>query len=208
VRARTGTAESGARTFTESARRKQIVQAAVETIAEHGFGGTSFSKIAQQAGLSSVGMISYYFAGKRELLNEVVASVLGAAKEHVGPRLAEQRSSRETLRTYIEATLEFMASHRAEAIALIEISLGMRTSGAGSDTYADIERLSLDLLVDLLSTGQSQGEFADFDPWVIAVAIRGAINNAVRCSVIDADVDLARYGHDLADMFDRAVQAS
>jgi len=30
----------------------------------------------------------------------------------------------------------------------------------------------------------------------------------VRCSVIDPDVDLVRYGCDLAEMFDRAVQAT
>jgi AcrR family transcriptional regulator len=63
-----------ARTFTESARRAQIVTAAIEVIAEVGYAKASFSRIAKQAALSSTGMISYHFAGKDDLLTACVAS--------------------------------------------------------------------------------------------------------------------------------------
>lgn len=59
-----------ARTFTESARRAQIVTAAIEVIAEVGYAKASFSRIAKQAALSSTGMISYHFAGKDDLVAE------------------------------------------------------------------------------------------------------------------------------------------
>ena len=51
------------RSFTEGARRAQIVQAAIETIAEAGFRHATFARIAERAGLSSTGLISYHFAG-------------------------------------------------------------------------------------------------------------------------------------------------
>ena len=50
--------------FTEHARRAQIVGAAVETIADLGYGQASFAQIARRAGPSSTGLISYHFAHK------------------------------------------------------------------------------------------------------------------------------------------------
>jgi AcrR family transcriptional regulator len=52
------------RTFTEEARRTQIVTAAIETIAELGYAQTSFTQIAKRAGLSGTSLISYHFTGK------------------------------------------------------------------------------------------------------------------------------------------------
>ena len=63
------------RTFTERARRAQIVDAAIETIAELGYARASFAQIARRAALSSTGLISYHFAGKDELIAEVIASI-------------------------------------------------------------------------------------------------------------------------------------
>ena len=37
---------SGQRSFIEEARRRQIIAAAVEVLADHGFGGTSLARIA------------------------------------------------------------------------------------------------------------------------------------------------------------------
>ena len=64
-----------ARTFTESARRAQIVTSAIDVIAEDGYAKASFSRIAKHAGLSSTGMISYHFAGKDDLITACVAGI-------------------------------------------------------------------------------------------------------------------------------------
>jgi AcrR family transcriptional regulator len=55
------------RTFTESARRAQIVAAAIDVIADGGYASASFAAIARRAGLSSTGLISYHFASKEIL---------------------------------------------------------------------------------------------------------------------------------------------
>ena len=65
-----------ARTVTEQARRKQIVDAAIETIAEIGYAKASFARIAERAGLSSTGLISYHFANKSELIEQAALSVI------------------------------------------------------------------------------------------------------------------------------------
>jgi AcrR family transcriptional regulator len=73
VQARSSTRKQKERTFIETARRAQIVDTAIDLLAEHGYPDTSCAKIAKRAGLSSTGMISYYFAGKDDLIREVIA---------------------------------------------------------------------------------------------------------------------------------------
>jgi TetR/AcrR family fatty acid metabolism transcriptional regulator len=53
------------RTFIETARRAQIAASAIDTIADVGFAGASFARIAERVGISG-GLISYHFAGKHD----------------------------------------------------------------------------------------------------------------------------------------------
>ena len=54
--------------------RRRIAAAAADAMAEHGVGGTSARDIAQRSGVSK-SLIHYYFAGKEELLAEVVSAL-------------------------------------------------------------------------------------------------------------------------------------
>ena len=75
------------RTVTEAARRRQIVAATIEVLAEVGHGATTFTRIARRAGLSSTGLISYHFTDKADLLDEVLAEVVREATSFMGPRI-------------------------------------------------------------------------------------------------------------------------
>ncbi|MDH5306119.1 MAG: Rieske 2Fe-2S domain-containing protein [Myxococcales bacterium] len=48
-------------------RRRELVEAAISSIAEHGLSGTTVAKVAQAAGLSP-GIVNFYFQGKDALL--------------------------------------------------------------------------------------------------------------------------------------------
>ena len=106
MQARNSSAEQS-RTLTEQARRAQIVSAAIGTIADLGYRNATFAQIARRAGLSSTGLISYHFAGKEELISEVVRTVLadiGAFMPHpdageplVMPLQAEEQALKRAL---------------------------------------------------------------------------------------------------------------
>ncbi|KZM75360.1 hypothetical protein AWN90_18385 [Nocardia terpenica] len=166
------------RTFTEVARRDQIVRAAIATLAEVGYAKTSLGKIARTAGLSSVGMISYYFDGKAELMSEVVATVLAGAEAEVGPRVREAPGRLAALRAYIEASLSYIAGHPAEMAALFEISSGQRKQ---EESYGEnIEAAGVQIVADLVAGAQAELGTPDaLDPHVVAVAVRGAIHMAL-----------------------------
>src|ERR1700685_4680672 len=95
---------SASRTFSESARRAQIVDVAIRVAATAGYRNTSFARIAKEAGLSSTGIISYNFAGKDDLMREVIAEVLQVAGAYVQPRLDAVVGPRAKLRAYILAS--------------------------------------------------------------------------------------------------------
>ncbi|WDZ86253.1 TetR/AcrR family transcriptional regulator [Micromonospora cathayae] len=130
-------AKGGAgRSVTEQARRAQIVAATIGTIAELGYRRTSYAEIARRAGLSSTGMISYHFAGKAELMSEVLAEVHAGIGAFMAERVGAQPGPPEQLRAYLEGMVEYLDRHRAPMRALLEIFLNApaETTGTAAET--------------------------------------------------------------------------
>jgi TetR/AcrR family transcriptional regulator, fatty acid metabolism regulator protein len=193
-------------TFIEAARRAQIVTAAIDTIAAVGYGQASLTKIAARAGTSK-GVICYHFTGKDELIKAVAAEVIAQGQAYMVPRLLGQTTGPGVLRTYIESNLGFMREHRNHVLAIMEIFLNAR----GEEGQPLLDRSSLDEMVtslqQLLAAFQATGEFrADFDPLVLAVVLRAAIDGVGQRLAIDPDLDIERYGRELAGLFDRATK--
>lgn len=193
-------------TFTEAARRAQIVTAAIDTIAERGYGQASLARIAERAGTSK-GVVSYHFAGKDDLIREVVNEVLAKGGAYMLPKILAESSGPGMLRVYIESNLAFMREYRNHLVAFLEIFLNAR----GEDGSQLFDEKSLDYLVtsleQLLAHFQAVGDFrADFDPQVMAVAIRGAIDQVPPRLARDPDLDVDRYARELAALFDLATR--
>src|SRR5882757_6604673 len=99
------------RSFIETARRAQIIECAIEAIADLGFAQASLAQIAKRAKVSS-GVILYYFAGKDELIREVVAHVFTVGESFIRPRVdADQESARNALCAFVEASVAFIAAN-------------------------------------------------------------------------------------------------
>ena len=120
-------------TVTEIARRAQIVDATIRTLAESGYAKTSYSQIARRAGLSSTGLISYHFASKGELMGEVVSAVIDSIGRHVYERMERTTSPAEALRAYILATTGYIGGHREEMATLLAVVMS-GSLGTGSPT--------------------------------------------------------------------------
>jgi len=73
-----------ARSFVETARRQQIVECAIDAIAEVGYGRASLAEVARRAGVSK-SLLLYHFAGKDELVDEVVRAVYERRSFSSGP---------------------------------------------------------------------------------------------------------------------------
>ena len=194
------------RTFIETARRAQIVAAAIDALAELGYGQASLARIAEIAGTSK-GVIIYHFGSKDDLVREVVAELSAKGRAYMGPRLEASPTGAGMLRTYIEANMAFIRENRSHVAAVVEIALNAR-SAHGSPLYdMSIREEGAEALRQLLVHFQGTGEFrAGFDPAVMAMAIRAALDAVPARLARDPDLDLDHYGRELADLFQIATR--
>ena len=192
------------RTFIETARREQIAAAAIDAIAEAGYAGASFARIAERLGISR-GRISYHFAGKDDLIRQVVHQAAEEAKAYIRPRILAESTGPGMLRTYIESNLTFMRDHRNNVIAMIEIA---RSAEGRHIFHRDTDVVdAVRALEDALSGFQAAGQFRpDFDPHVMAIAIRAAIEAASPRLALDPEFDMDNYASQIATVFDLATR--
>ena len=179
------------------------MQAAIETIAQAGFRHATFARIAERAGLSSTGLISYHFAGRDELMGEVVAKVIGDIGAFMTDRMAGVTSPPAALRAYIEGNAAFTAKHRADMKALLEIFLN-----GGFRYDASDEQAVLSPVEEILRAGQRTGEFRAFDPTVMATLIQRAVDGLPFLLAAKPDLDVAAYAAEVVTTFELATRAA
>jgi TetR/AcrR family transcriptional regulator, fatty acid metabolism regulator protein len=195
------------RTFTEEARRAQIIACAIDVLAELGYAQTSFARVAERLGISK-SVISYHFGSKDELLQQVVASVYADGARYIMPRIGAGQPASATLAAYLRSSLEYIRDHSKGIAAIIEVAANARTRegaprfGAGP---GGIEQ-SLKPLQELLSRGQADGEFAGFDTRTMAWAIRALIDGVPRRQAVDPEFDFEMCIIELIALVDRATR--
>jgi AcrR family transcriptional regulator len=195
------------RSFTEAARRAQIIEAAIDTIAEVGFARASLARIGERVGISK-GLIGYHFAGKDDLIKQVVIHVVEAGRAYILPRVFAESTGPAMLRAYIESNLAFMGEHRNYMVAVVEI---LRNGAFTTDTGRRVDGQDVDaaahLLKEQLTRLQAEGQLrSDFDPGVMAVAIRATIDVVPHRLVRDPDFDIDTYSREVVTIFDLATR--
>ncbi|GAA4929759.1 TetR/AcrR family transcriptional regulator [Streptomyces coeruleoprunus] len=84
--------------------RERLLQATVELVAQRGYEETTLGDIADRAG-SARGLISYYFPGKRQLLQSAVHRLMHRTLEAALEREPRSEDGRERLARAIDAIL-------------------------------------------------------------------------------------------------------
>ncbi|MFJ9541166.1 TetR/AcrR family transcriptional regulator [Streptomyces sp. NPDC101225] len=84
--------------------RERLLQAAVELVGEHGYEATTLADIADRAG-SARGLVSYYFPGKRQLVQSAVHRLMHRTLEEALEREPRSEDGRERMARAIDAIL-------------------------------------------------------------------------------------------------------
>lgn len=198
-------------TFTEDARRRQIVDRAIEVIAEVGYAKASIRRIAERVGVA-MSVVLYHFANKDDLVAAVVAEGYRSALDLMVPAVATETTARGKLRAYVGSHGEFIHTHRSRQLALAEIwsnhrsADGLRPDQLGVDPQTQDELASI-APEAILESGQHSGEFRAFPVRSMALALRGALNSAVMQTLHDPTFDTRGYCRDVANLFDHATRA-
>jgi AcrR family transcriptional regulator len=197
------------RTFTEVARREQIVGCAIEVIADLGYPQASIRKIAERVGVA-MSVVLYHFSTKDDLVEAVIEEMYRSALAVLGPAVDAESTATGKLNAYIRASLEYFDTRRVHLVALAELASGYRPrSGRRFDQMGlsdDVREqfAALDPTV-IFILGQRKREFRKFSAESMAIALRAAVNATAEQVMRDPDFDVRGYGEDLVETFGHAV---
>ncbi|MCM3541112.1 TetR/AcrR family transcriptional regulator [Priestia endophytica] len=194
--------------FIEKARRAQIVEYAIETIAEMGYAQASLGQIAKRAKISK-GVISYHFSNKEELLEQVVTEYYIACESFIRPQIESQTSPKDMLQTYIESNLKFIDRNRKHVFAVIEIVSNVRTDD-GKIRFAEEHDETIFLPIEnILHFGMQEGIFREFSALsarVMALTTRHAIDGFSLELMRNPHLNVKEYSQELVTIFDRSTR--
>lgn len=164
--------DPASRTFTENARRAQIITAAITTVNEIGYHRASLSEIAARAGVAKSAIV-YYFGARERLLLSVVDQVFTHLDQEVAQVTLAETEPVAQLTAYLRAYLDHVGSHRDEVTAGIEIVVAHRTED-GTPLYLTGTEDDSRLVRDILTSGMDAGVFRQM-PLPVAVSIVEAV---------------------------------
>lgn len=192
-------------TLIEEVRRRQIVDSAIETIAQRGFSHTTLNEIAKKAGVST-GVITYHFKNKDDLIEQSIKKLLDAPNAYVISCVDEQSTHRDRLRAYITANIEFMREHRSHSVALL-YSIG--SIGSAQERHRIMARQHAKIrkyLAKILKAGQEVEEFGAFHAETVAQILFAALEGVMLQWVLDEEaIDLALCADELIQIAERHV---
>jgi AcrR family transcriptional regulator len=200
--------ERPARTFTETARRAQIVACAADVIAQAGYARATMAQIARQADVAK-SVISYHFADKNELLQELISTAVATFTGFIDPRLAARTTARGKISAYLAGSADYMTAHRNLHLAVLEIAF----NALGPDGLPLVASMPLEThkpsLERILLDGQQAGELREFDVQVMAGLVRSAVTHTMVLALrFSPGLDPQTYASELATTFDLAIRAS
>ncbi|MFD5700460.1 TetR/AcrR family transcriptional regulator [Streptomyces lasiicapitis] len=202
-----GQKESGTPTFTEQARRRQLIECTIDLISTKGHPGTSLSAIAEQAGLSKAAVL-YHFSSKDNLTRATLDHVIGEFTAYVAERVAAAPDPRDAVIAYVRAMIGYQQAHRRHVRVITEMLLddhgGTRLKTPGShDTAGRMQSLA-----DLLTAGQQAGRFRPFDPVTVSLAVGGAIDGVISHWLTHPELDLDAAADELERFTLHAIGAA
>jgi TetR/AcrR family fatty acid metabolism transcriptional regulator len=195
-------------TFIEEARRKQIIDSTIQTLANRGFINTTLAEIADQIGVSK-GVISYHFNGKDELIDATLDTIIETQVSIRQERIDEQSEPLEKMRAYFRANIEFLKNYPTYIPALLELW----ASYSSLEAKLYFNRMAYEparvQLKDIFRFGQERGDFSEFDPLVNASLIQGAIDGIMWQWYFNPEkVDPDAYIEELLSIFEKYILAN
>jgi AcrR family transcriptional regulator len=120
--------ERSSESAVHTARRAQLVDAAIDVLARDGYAAASTVRIARAAGVSR-GVLTYHFRDRADLIAEVVRTVYTLAGAEPGPRVVRAGSSRASLLAFVGGSVAFYAAHPRHLAALSAVFSAQERDG-------------------------------------------------------------------------------
>ncbi|TQM09627.1 TetR/AcrR family transcriptional regulator [Pseudonocardia kunmingensis] len=195
------------RTFTEEARRRQIVECTIALVAERGPAAASLSAIAARAGISKAAVL-YHFSTKDAVLDATARHVMTSFAAAVGERVDAADGPEAMLVAFLRGAVGHLRAHPAQVRVLVEGLVRDRDDARELAPGSPAGTSRRQGVASILEAGQRAGVFRAFDPHAVAVMINGALDGLVAEWVGDQGFDLAGAAEELERCVLPAVRAA
>jgi len=186
----------------KEARPEEIVAAALEAFAEHGYAAARLDDVARRAGVTK-GTIYLYFKNKEDLfqavIRETVVPILARAEEEVA---AYQGSSADLLRTMLLGWWQTVSQGPLSGVVKLIVAEATNFPEVTRFYYKEVIRRGQQLFAQVLQRGVDSGEFRPVDvmltvrlvtaPLLLAVVHTQSLYRCVR-EPFDGDRYLAAH---------------
>lgn len=193
-------------TAIELKRRSQLIEATTAVLAEHGYVGTSFAKIAKQA-KTSRSLALYHFKNKDDLMYQTIQFLMEGWHTYITQQVQAASSAESKLAAYITSNFTYMIEHPPYFPAVIEIFFNARDPEGQLLYRIQEDDPNLAILERILQQGQDTGEFRDsFDARMVAVSIRASIDQVLGQMPVWPTFDVERYTSQIVDLYSSALK--
>jgi AcrR family transcriptional regulator len=136
----------------------RIVEAMRTSVAERGIAGSTFDRVAREAGVSR-GLLHYYFGTKERLLVEVVRRESELRGRSLEQAVAEAADADDLIDALVRSLEEILGEGKSAMVTFYELfTLGQRNSEIASE-LAELARRTRTRLADALRARSQAGVF-------------------------------------------------
>lgn len=189
-------AQRKTRTTKADATRRQLLDAALAVIAEHGYAEATVDRIVEEAGVSK-GVAYYYFPSKAAIAESILVEGIGELIASFEGIAGQAPSATEALIAMVELFAEVIFDNAA--FGRFFVAELWRPGRAWSEAMRDHEQRLLALLEAQLARGQREGTVrAELDPAFEAVALVGMVLTTTLYYIAEGEAeggDLERSRH-------------
>jgi len=185
-----------------------LVTAARELFAEHGYDGASIRAITQRAG-ANLGAITYHFGSKDALYEAAMESVTGPMRSHLRDAAGSDGAPLDRIDRVVRAMFQYLQGNPAVPRLLTQQLASIRPLPRPA---LDTLRANIGLMASLIAEGQQDGSIRPGDPTLMALSIgsQPIFLNLVRQALregVEIDQDDPTTGREVVESVAHFVRA-
>ena len=177
------TRDDRAGTFTEQARREQLLSVTVDQVASHGVAGASLARIAEAAGITKAAVL-YHFTSKDALIAAAHAHVLESLVGVVGAAVDAADTADRPI-AYVRSMIAHLRDNPGHTGVRVAVAMN------GTDDHTRPERWRpLAHLLEAAASAAGARRLTGAEARALAVIVGGAIDGIVAERVDDEEFDV------------------
>ncbi|MGC0143390.1 TetR/AcrR family transcriptional regulator [Pseudactinotalea sp. Z1732] len=183
-------------TFTEQARREQLVGVTIELVAERGYAGTSLAGIAAAAEITKAAVL-YHFGSKDAVVQAALDCVLDSLVAEVGEAVAEAEPA-DRPAVYVRTMIAHLHRHPRHIRMMAEALINQPQDLDRGRRWRDLAAIMAEARRDRRRPG-------DADLRSLAIIVGGGIDAIMRERLVDPAYDTAGAAHELVRMMEHLL---